>query len=201
VGSTQNIRELGIRELAEPALASVGLELWDVEALRDVLRILVDRPGGIDLDTLTLASGVLSPMLDEHPELAPEGRYQLEVSSPGVERTLRTPDQYRRYVGTEITVKTTAPIEGARRLHGRLVAADEQSIQLQPRDAGPDTAAVEIDYDHIDKARTVLVWGPKPPPGAGRGGKGGAKKRQAASPATAVPAPTSATLDPKDTGP
>jgi len=192
VGSTQ-----GIRELAEPALASVGLELWDIEASRDVLRILVDRPGGIDLDTLTLASGVLSPMLDQHPELTPGGRYQLEVSSPGVERTLRTPDQYRRYVGTEVTVKTVEPIDGARRLHGRLAAAGDEAIQLQPRDAGPDAGAVEIPYDHIERARTVLVWGPKPPPGAGRG----AKKRHAPSAATAVPAPTSVTLDPKDTGP
>ncbi len=88
-----------IRELAEPILASAGLELWDVEIIGDVVRIMVERPGGVDLDALSAASAVLSPLLDAHPEATPDSRYQLEVSSPGVERTLRTPEQYRRYVG------------------------------------------------------------------------------------------------------
>src|SRR5262249_17564284 len=100
-----------IRELAEPVLASAGLELWDVEITRDVVRIMVDRPGGIDLDALSAASALLSPLFDGHPEVVPENRYELEVSSPGVERTLRKPEQYLRYVGSEVTVKTWQPVE------------------------------------------------------------------------------------------
>ena len=123
-----------IREAVEPALASRGLELWDVEITRDVVRILVDRPGGIDLDALTQASRVISPLLDQNPALVPLERYQLEVSSPGLERTLRTPDQFRRYLGAEITVKTGVPVSGARRHRGTLIAADEATIRLQPTD-------------------------------------------------------------------
>jgi ribosome maturation factor RimP len=172
MASTQSIREL-----AEPVLASAGLELWDVEINRDVVRIMVDRPGGIDLDALTAASGALSPVLDTHPEVVPEGRYQLEVSSPGVERSLRTPAQYRRYLGAEITVKTSTPVAGARRHRGRLLDAGEGGeggtggIVLEPDDA--PGARLEFSYDQIDRARTVLVWGQDagtpsaPSPGAG----------------------------------
>ena len=159
-----------IRQLVEPALTSAGLELWDVEMARDVLRIMVDRPGGIDLDALSLASGVLSPLLDEHPEATPVGSYQLEVSSPGAERTLRTPDQYQRYVGTPITVKTAEPVAGSRRHKGTLVAAGDEGIEVQPDDA-PGGAPVELRYDQIDRARTVLVWGPAPRPSAKAGSR------------------------------
>ena len=161
-----------IRELAEPVLASAGLELWDVEITRDVVRIMVERPAhpagptgdpqGVDLDTLSVASGALSPLLDSHPDVVPEGRYQLEVSSPGIERTLRTPDQFRRYLDAEITVKTLTPVEGGRRHRGRLLEVSPDGIVLAPAE-GPGTR-LELGYDQIDRARTVLVWGP----GSGR---------------------------------
>jgi ribosome maturation factor RimP len=189
-----------IRELAGPVLASAGLELWDVEIARDVVRIMVDRPGGIDLDALTVASSALSPVLDTHPDVVPEGRYQLEISSPGVERTLRTPDQYRRYVDAEITVKTATPVEGARRHRGRLVEASESSIALEPDDA-PGTR-LQLRYDQIDRARTVLVWGPtparpvtrRPAPGSRSTTDRGAPVRRAASSRAA------ADPNPKDAG-
>jgi ribosome maturation factor RimP len=147
-----------IRELAKPVLASAGLELWDVEVARDVVRIMVDCPGGVDLDALSRASTVISPLLDDHPEVTPEGRYQLEVSSPGVERTLRTPDQYRRYVGAEVQVKTRVPVEGGRRHHGRLLSAGEDAIEVELRDTAG--RRVGFRYDEIERARTVLIWGP-----------------------------------------
>jgi ribosome maturation factor RimP len=157
VASTESIREL-----AEPVLASAGLELWDVEIRRDVVRVMVDRPGGIDLDGLSAASSLLSPLLDAHPEAAPDNRYELEVSSPGVERTLRTPEQFRRYLGSEITVKTSEPISGARRHRGRLVAASDAAIAVLPQPNEADDKLLELRYDQIDRARTVLVWGDSP---------------------------------------
>jgi ribosome maturation factor RimP len=174
-----------IRELAEPILDSAGLELWDVEITRDVVRIMVDRPGGVDLDALSAASGVLSPVLDGHPELVPDTRYQLEISSPGVERTLRTPAQYQRYVGAEITVKTSIPVEGARRHRGRLVDAGEAGITLEPDDgAVTSLTSLHITYDQIDRARTVLVWGSSAGrPAGGRRGPG----RPASGRATVAP--------------
>jgi ribosome maturation factor RimP len=153
MGSTE-----GIRELAAPALASAGLELWDVEMAPRLVRVLVDRPGGVDLEGCAEASRLLSPLLDSHPDLVPDGSYQLEVSSPGAERTLRTVDQYRRYIGSLITVKTNAPVGGARRHQGTLAYADEDVVRIQPMEAEGD-ALLELRHDQIDRSRTVLVWG------------------------------------------
>jgi ribosome maturation factor RimP len=147
-----------IRELAAPALASAGVELWDVEVSRRVVRVLIDRPGGIDLEGCAQASRVLSPLLDGRTDLVPDGSYQLEVSSPGAERTLRTVDQYRRYIGSPVLVKTNVPVGGGRRHQGTLVYADENVVRIQPADAGPD-ASLEVRHDQIDRSRTVLVWG------------------------------------------
>jgi ribosome maturation factor RimP len=210
-----------IRALAEPVLASVGLELWDVEITHDVVRIMVERPTGeegfevrsvgvagggqspaapvgrspgVDLDTLSAASGALSPLLDAHPEVVPEHHYQLEVSSPGIERTLRTPDQYRRYLNTEITVKTLTPVDGARRHRGLLIDADDDRIVLGAGDR-PGTH-FELRYDQIDRARTVLVWGPtagRPTPGRLTTDRSAAARRRAGGRATTA-------HNPKDAG-
>lgn len=170
-----------IRALVEPALISSGLELWDVEVSRDAVRVLVDRPGGIDLDALaTLAGKVVSPLLDEHPELTPSGAFSLEVSSPGVERNLRRVEHYARYIGTEISVKTTEPVAGARRHHGTLIEVDEDGIRIAPKDA-PGGEMLQLAHDRIERARTVLVWGPAEKPGKGRSkGSSKAVKRPAA---------------------
>lgn len=172
----------GIRELVEPALAADGLELWDVEVSPRLIRILVDRPGGVDLDALaSLTNRVLSPLFDQRPDLAPGGRYELEVSSPGVERRLRTVDQYRRYVGSEVAVKTSVAVAGSRRLQGTLVAVDEGGIRLAADGAAPEQA-VEILHDQIERARTVLVWGPAPRPGSrGQGSSRGTGRAKSAA--------------------
>ncbi|MCU4183748.1 ribosome maturation factor RimP [Acidiferrimicrobium sp. IK] len=154
-----------IRDLAESPLAAAGLELWDVEVGADFLRILVDGPGGVDLDALSAASATLSPLLDERPDLVPPDAYQLEVSSPGVERTLRTPEHYRRYVGQPVSVKTTQPVAGSRRLHGTLHAVEADGILIALDDAKADAAALAVPYQVIDRAKTVLVWGPTPKTG------------------------------------
>ena len=87
-----------------------------------------------------------------------DGAYTLEVSSPGLERPLRTPAHFLRFVGTDISVKLLAGTPGERRRQGRLEAADP--------DAG---GAITVDgqsvaYASIDRARTVFVWGPSPKP-------------------------------------
>jgi ribosome maturation factor RimP len=194
MGSTDRIREL-----AAPALASAGVELWDVEVSRRVVRVLVDRPGGIDLEGCAEASRLLSPLLDDRPDLVPDGSYQLEVSSPGAERTLRTVDHYRRYVGSPIAVKTRVPIAGARRHQGALVYADETVIRIQPSETGTETS-LEVRHDQIERARTVLIWGP-----AEAGGKRGPSSRPSkASSGPAGIAPAHAVLaahNPKDLRP
>src|SRR5690349_7369942 len=116
-----------VRAVAEPLLAPLGIELVDVEVARAgrarLGRLVVDRDGGVDLDAVTAATRAVSPALDALDEL-PEP-HTLEVSSPGVERPLRRPADFDRFVGTTVEVKTYEPVEGTRRHQGTLVASTD----------------------------------------------------------------------------
>jgi ribosome maturation factor RimP len=151
-----------VRSLVEPVATDLDLELVDVELAGGILRITVDRPGGLDLDVIAKATRAVSRLLDEHDPVP--GRYTLEVSSPGLERRLRTPDHFVRAVGSEVTVKTRAEFDGERRVRGTLVAADDAGVTVRL----PDGAEHTITHDQIEKARTVFEWGPTPKPGGAR---------------------------------
>ncbi len=142
----------------EPVLTAADLELVDVELRSGVLLVTVDRDGGVDLEALTDANRAVSAVLDDLDPIP--GRYTLEVSSPGVERTLRTPAHFAKAVGETVTVKTRPQVPGDRRLRGRLMAADENGLELEV-DSTPGQP-VRLAYNEIDKARTVFVWGPEP---------------------------------------
>jgi ribosome maturation factor RimP len=149
----------------QPVIAAAGLELVDVELRSGVLRVTVDRPGGVDLEALTDANRAVSTLLDETDPIP--GRYTLEVSSPGVERTLRTPAHFIKAVGETVTVKTRPQVPGDRRLRGVLAAADEDGLTLEVE--GGTDGGVRLAYSEIDKARTVFVWGPERGPGGSKG--------------------------------
>jgi ribosome maturation factor RimP len=136
-------------------LAADGLDLFDVEFGGGRLVVLADRLGGIDLDALTRATHRISAALDRDDPI-PGGRYLLEVSSPGLERTLRTPAHFRRYVGSVVSVKTCPGAEGDRRIEGTLADIDDEGIIVDGR---------HIAYGDIERARTVFEWGPAPKPG------------------------------------
>lgn len=148
-----------VAELVAPLLADQGFELVDIELTGGVLRVSVDRDGGIDLDAVGQASLLVSEAIDQAeadgPELIP-GRYTLEVSSPGLERPLRTPAHFRRFVGTTVHVRTNPGVEGDRRIEGTLESADDDGIVVAGR---------RVALGDIERARTVFVWGdaePKP---------------------------------------
>jgi len=150
-----------VRAAAEPVLSSLGLELVDVEVVGSgrarTVRLTVDRDGGVDLDALATANGPVSDALDAIDALS--GPYNLELSSPGLERPLRRPADFRRFVGTTVSVKTHEPVSGARRHRGLLVAADDCGIGLEV-----DGEHRPFSYDAIASARTVFEWGPAPKP-------------------------------------
>lgn len=152
-----------VRSLVEPVLTDLGLELFDVEHAGGILRITVEKPGGLDLDAISTASRAVSRLLDEHDPVP--GRYTLEVTSPGLERRLRTPAHFVRAVGSEVTVKTKVEVDGERRVRGTLVAADDAGITVRGAD---DDVERTLAHDQIEKARTVFEWGPAPKPGAGQ---------------------------------
>jgi len=146
-----------------PLLATMGLELYDVEIAAGSVRVTVTREGGVDLDTLSAASSSLSAWLDEHDPMP--GRYTLEVSSPGLERRLRTPAQFIGAIGETVTLRISPEGEAAERVAGTLLAADDDGVELAT-DKGPRRAR----YDEVERARTVFAWGsaPKPSPSRGR---------------------------------
>lgn len=152
-----------VREVVLPLLAERDLELYDVEVSGRDLRVVVDRAAGLDLDRLADATRAVSRALDDADPIA--GTYTLEVSSPGLERRLRTPQHFARAVGETVKVKlrSGAARDGERRLDGDITACDDAGVTL--RTATGDTT---VAYDDIERARTVFEWGPAPKPGKGR---------------------------------
>jgi len=152
-----------VRDLAAPIAADLGVELVDVEHVGGIVRVTIDRDGGPDIEVISQVTRGLSRALDSADPVP--GRYTLEVSSPGLERPLRTPAHFRRAVGSDVTIKTRASVEGERRLQGLLAGADDDHITVRD----PDTSAERtLRYDEIEKARTVFAWGPGPKPGGDR---------------------------------
>jgi len=147
-----------LTDALSPVLQARGLDLVDVEMQGAQLTVFVDREGGINLDELAEATRDVSAALDE---LDPfPGRYTLSVSSPGLERRLRTPAHFARAVGETVTVRVDAGTADVRRVTGTLQRADESGITL----AGPEVPEGElrVAYDQIERARTVFEWGPEP---------------------------------------
>lgn len=153
-----------LHDLFSPVLAAANLELVDVELKSGVVLVTVDRDGGVDLEALTDANRAVSAVLDEHDPIP--GQYTLEVSSPGVERTLRTPDHFAKAVGETVTIKTRPQVPGDRRRKGVLTAADEHGFEFLPEAAagGASDGRIRLSYSDVDRARTVFAWGPAPRP-------------------------------------
>lgn len=149
-----------VRALVEPVLEAEGLELVDALFSGGALQIFVDRPGGIDLEAISAVSTVVSQLLDEYDPVP--GRYTLEVSSPGLERPLRRPEHFARFVGTLVAVKTRPGTPGDRRAEGALETADGTGIVIAGR---------RLAYAEIERAHTVFEWGAAPKPGSRPAGK------------------------------
>ena len=154
----------------QPVVADANLELVDVELKSGVLQVTVDREGGVDLEALTDANRAVSTLLDELDPIP--GRYSLEVSSPGIERPLRTPAHFAKAIGATVTIKTRPQVPGDRRLKGTLVGSDDDGFTLAVE--GAEDEPVRLAYTDIDRARTVFVWGGQEAPGRTGGTKNGA---------------------------
>jgi len=148
-----------VNRLVEPICADLGVELVDVDHAGGILRVTIERDGGVDIDTISLITRELSRALDREDPIP--GRYTLEVSSPGLERPLRRPLHFARAVGQHIKVKTKPHVEGDRRLEGVLATAGDDGIEL----LGDDGTTRALAYDDIERANTIFGWGPTPKPG------------------------------------
>jgi len=143
--------------LVRPVVESAGLELVEVvfgrEGGRRILRVTVDKEGGVDLDTIAVTSQKLSRRLDLE-GFSSSSPYALEVSSPGVERPLRTPRDFKKKIGEKVKVKV-AGVEPSTET-GLLEKADDETIVV-----ATDGGRVRIAYADIASARTVFEWGGK----------------------------------------
>jgi ribosome maturation factor RimP len=175
--------------LVGPMAAALGLEIYDIDYSGGTLRVVLDtppgQPAGVNLDDLALVTRQLGRELD-HSDPVP-GRYTLEVTSPGLERTLRRPQHYAREVGKTVNVRLHAPVNGTRRLQGQLIAATSTTVTVRDGDSLVDT---EVAIADIERARTVFEWG-----GAEKPGKSAVKK----SPKQKSASKKSATKEPSHT--
>jgi ribosome maturation factor RimP len=148
-------RDVDAEALLRPVIETAGFELVQAARTREhgqeVLRVVVDRPEGIDVDALASLSELVSRCLDEAG--FETGPYELQVSSPGIERPLTRPEHFRRFLGEQVKVKTTAPLAGSRTHTGTLVAADDEAIVI-----AVDGDERRVTHADIASARTVVDW-------------------------------------------
>lgn len=174
--SEESAIERRLHSLIDPIVADLALDLYDLDYAGGVLKVTVDTPpgspGGIDVDTLAQCTRLISRELD-HSDPIP-GHYTLEVSSPGLERTLRTPRHFQREVGKEVSIRLRNVENGERRITGLLVAADDQAATVRAMGPQAESTDHRVVYDQIDRAKTVFVWEAAPKPG-----KSGGKKPRA----------------------
>ena len=135
-------------ELA-PELAEQGYELVEAEfeprAGRPILRLYIDREGGVTLDDCTAVSQLLGPVLDMKDFVG--GQYTLEVSSPGIDRPVRKPEDFIRFTGERVKVKTYQPVQGRKRFRGVLAGFRDGLVKLDC-----EGAQYEIHVENVKKA-------------------------------------------------
>ena len=150
-----------VQALIEPLVAAQGLELFDLEQAGPILRVTVDRQGGVSIDDITKTTRAISRAFDEHDPIA--SAYTLEVSSPGLERVLRTPAHYAWAVGRTVAVKTFPNHPVGRRFVGTVSGSTETTVTVALDE--PLGECVTLNLGEIEKARTTFIWGPAPKPG------------------------------------
>ena len=167
-------------DLLAPTVASMQLELLGVEFVQSgssaLLRLYIDAPGrAVVIEDCEAVSREVSGVLDVNDPIA--SHYELEVSSPGIDRPLFTAAQFARHIGEQVKVTLQIPLDGRRRLQGAIERVDGEDIALRI-----DGHEVVVQHPNIEKARLVPDWvalgfAPAPKKGApgkkGHGGKPG----------------------------
>ncbi len=148
-----------IREITERVAASSGLEVVDVEfrggGKARMLRIVIDKPGGVTHEDCAFISREVGTILDVE-DVVPGSSYLLEVSSPGLDRKLTKAADYQRFTGSRVRLVTREPIEGQRSFDGRLASFGDGRLTLElPAKKKQAATRVEIDLGNVEKAHLV----------------------------------------------
>jgi ribosome maturation factor RimP len=141
-----------IQKLIEPAVEQLGYELTDLEVRLGgqggLLRLTIDKPDGVDLDDCEKVSHAVSALLDVEDPVP--GNYNLEVSSPGLDRKLTKVEHFQRFEGETLKVTMRFPIAGRRRFRGKLVSSNEEDIVVEV-----DGESHSLPLAMLDTARLV----------------------------------------------
>ena len=138
------------KDLLDPLCEAEGMELVHIECQREaggrILRLYIDKPGGVTLDDCIHISRQSSDMIDVY--LEDTGPFNLEVSSPGQNRPLGKKRDFDRFKGKRVNIKTTSPVGGKKKIHGVLLGISEDVVKVSM-----DDQIVDIPYNEIVKAR------------------------------------------------
>ncbi|HIG24330.1 MAG TPA: ribosome maturation factor RimP [Acidimicrobiia bacterium] len=145
-----------VETLVTPLCDRVGVELFDLEYEGGVVRLVIDHPDGVGMGAIAQLTREVSRAFDHEEPI--NGTYTLEVTSPGLERSLKKPDHFARAMGETVTIKTQPGVEGDRRFGGVLESSDDNSATIRLEDGATRTVA----FSEILKARTVFDWAPEP---------------------------------------
>lgn len=141
-----------LRALLEPTVEGLGYELVDAEysgsGRRALLRIYIDRPGGVGLDDCATVSHQVSALLDVEDPIP--GQYTLEVSSPGLDRPLIRAQDYERFAGETVKLKLHTAHAGRKKFTGRLLGLYEGKVRLEV-----DGEQIDLPFEGIERARLV----------------------------------------------
>jgi len=139
-------------ELFEPVVEGMGYDLIEIEHFPNpkhgVLRLYIDKANGVNIDDCTEVSRQISALIDVEDPV--RGQFNLEVSSPGMDRPLRKLRDFQRFAGSLVTLKTAVPMDGQRNFKGKLLQATEETVVIET-----DTEEISIPMRSIDKARVV----------------------------------------------
>ena len=152
MSNAKNIAEQ-VWDFLLPVVNNLGYYLWDVEYVKEgsewYLRITIDSEDGITLDDCETVHRAIDPVLDEHDPI--ENAYHLEVSSPGIERVLRTPEHIEAFAGEEVEVKLFAPINGKKSFRAILGGIKNGVVSFTV-----DDESLEIEHKKISRMTTVF---------------------------------------------
>jgi len=144
-----------VRAMAEPILLDERMELVDIEYRREskgwVLRLTLDKEGGVTLDDCTRISQEVGRSLDVEDFI--QAPYTLEVSSPGLTRPLKTEKDFMKYLDSLIKLKTVDPLENRRQFKGRLLGVSENRIEMEV-----DGEIFQISLSNVAKAHLEVDW-------------------------------------------
>lgn len=143
-----------VRDLAQPHCKELGLDLVDVEFVKEgpfrYLRVIIDKEEGVSLDDCSAVSRLLNVKLDQLDPI--EENYFLEVTSPGVERELKKPEDFKRFAGKTVQLKLFTPFDGQKLFKGTLVGLENELVKITVA----ENTIIEIPKEKISSIRLVV---------------------------------------------